>query len=164
MPENKSLLAGMSKQVLTESFVLENKHNSLCLPDWDTMGPRHPLETAWDLSLVLAICATNVFLIVIFSTSHCLWRPRHLLMMALCVGNLLLGMDQLYGLGLDLWPQQKLCVIHRMTIGIPVHVNSLLSALISIDRFIAVQFPFFYQSSVSNFHVIPMSSSLFFKV
>ena len=137
------------------------KGNSPCLSDWGSVGQRHPLETTWDLTLVLATCITNLFIILVVSQSHSLWKPRHYLMAALCVANLLLGLQQLFSLGLDLWPDEKLCLIYRMTIGIPAQVNSLLLALVSMDRFVAVRFPFFYESSVNNFRVIRSSRSIF---
>lgn len=154
------LLVWISEQAPLSRFGRASGNFS-CLPDWDTVGRRHPLEIAWDLTLILAIFATNFFIIFIVSKSHTLWKPRHFFMAALCGANLLIGLDELYGLGLDLWPEWKLCVIYRTALGIPIQVYSLLLTLISIDRFVAVQFPFFYESSVNNTHVIPSSTHFF---
>ena len=137
------------------SLRLENGSDSLSLVEWNTIGRRHPLETVWNVTLILVVFASNVFVILIVGTSQSLWRPRHLFMVALCVTNILFGLaQQLLGLAAQLWPEWGLCVIYQMTIGIPVQVHNILLTFISMYRFEAVKFPFLYASDVNNLQVI----------
>jgi hypothetical protein len=110
-------------------------------------------EVAWGIILILGIFAINIAVLWVVSRSRELWKPRHLWMACLCVTDLFVGGHKALELLLLALPQRELCVLQRATLGIPYVVNMLLLTLLSLDRFVAVRYPFFYSASVSNKHV-----------
>jgi len=112
-------------------------------------------EVIWGVLLVAGIFGVNIWILWVVGRSRELWKPRHLWMACLCITDLFVGAHKIFELMLLIFPGtlRELCIIQKATLGIPYVVNMLLLTLLSLDRFIAVRYPFFYSASVSNKHV-----------
>ncbi|CAG7786090.1 unnamed protein product [Allacma fusca] len=122
---------------------------------WTTFSESYPVgEMVWGFILLFGIFGVNGSVLWVVGKSRELWKPRHLWMACLCVTDLFVGGHKCLELLLLIWPQRELCVLQRATLGIPYVVNMLLLTLLSLDRFVAVRYPFYYSSSISNRHVL----------
>jgi len=132
---------------------------SISLPEDDLEDtwfyPYGPGEVVWGVLLVVGIFGVNLWVLWVVGHARELWKPRHLWMACLCVTDLFVGVHKVIELLLLVLPRpmQQLCIINKATLGIPYILNILLLTFLSLDRFIAVSYPFVYSSVASNRHV-----------
>ena len=127
--------------------------------NWTMFSDTYPTgEIVWGVLLLISILGVNSSVLFVVSRSRELWKPRHLWMACLCVTDLFVGAHKCLELLLLMWPQRELCVLQRATLGIPYVVNMLLLTLLSLDRFVAVRYPFYYSATISNRHVSTVST------
>ena len=117
--------------------------------------PYSVAEVIWGIALIAGIFGVNIWILWVVGRSRELWKPRHLWMACLCITDLFVGAHKVFEFILLILPGtlRELCIMQKATLGIPYVVNMLLLTLLSLDRFIAVRYPFFYSASVSNKHV-----------